>query len=37
MPKFIQLLTSESVREIKHLAIIIEKAFRKREEVGIIS
>ena len=36
MPKFIQLMTSESVRVIKNLAMFIEKAFKKREDVGII-
>ena len=36
MPKFIQLLSSENIRVIKNLAIFIEKAFKKREQVGII-
>ena len=36
MPKLIQLMTAESVRVIKNLAMFIEKAFKKREEVGII-
>ena len=36
MPKFIQLMTAESVRVIKNLAMFIEKAFKKREDVGII-
>ena len=36
MPKFLQLLSSENIRVIKNLAIFIEKAFKKREQVGIL-
>ena len=36
MPKFIQLLSSENACVLKNIAIFVEKAFRMREQVGII-
>ena len=36
MPKFIELFSSENCRTIKNLSIFIDKAFKMREEVGII-
>ena len=35
-PKFIELLSCENSRAIKNLSIFIDKAFKLREEVGII-
>ena len=36
MPKFIQYMSSEKAFVIKNIAIFIEKAFKIREQVGII-
>ena len=36
MPKFIELISSENCRTIKNLSIYIDKAFKMREDVGII-
>ena len=36
MPKFIQLMSSENASVIKNIAIFIEKAFKIRQQVGII-
>ena len=36
MPRFIELISSENFRTIKNLSIFIDKAFKMREDVGII-
>ena len=36
MPKFIELISFENCRTIKNLSIFIDKAFKRREDVGTI-